>query len=349
MALGLPLALLFLFIVIVTALTLAGMLICGIVLGVISAGRIKKKKAAQQKAGAAEIIMAAGSVLLLLVPVSVGGVIAADRISLAVQRTAYRSFADKWRNEHMWSDTQALKDCFVPLLEMSDKNDREGLINAFSENLREAELEKEIDEFLSSCPKGLSECEDIEYQTAGSWGGDGTESMNGRGTASADGVTYYICVSVVYRDDKDPENVGIKFFSVESERAYAKKETDSHKLICYKDASVPVRMVGGHHIEYSESRDVIPYSELLYIMKSCETIDEIIKIHGDPNSIVSSGEVYGSIDYYYETEHDGERPRYICIHAAHNGKIYKKLSYICSDDDLHNTYFDEDGNLTEQE
>lgn len=337
--------------IIVVILAAIGLL--GAVLMVVSAIWMKKRKREGKKPS--KICFVVGCVLFLI-PITVGGMLAlsviVSDIKMQMQRKNYLTVTDKWRNEWVAEDTAA-EEAITVLLEAADAEDKERLKEMFPQNAQGVKLDWQIDKFFEEYPKGLSQAEVKEervYPGGGSYqDGKAIKDLGARYEIVLDNERYYITMWACYQNEVNPKEVGVTFFTVESEKAYVldKKYMDTDYIFAdtVVEEEFETRRIDGLAYRFNVIERSITKEEVVQTLKEERSIKNFKEKYGEPNVIHKYSNSNGT-DYIYELQpSDGEK-QYLKIDAV-DDEIIIGLCYICGEEDEWKLWFDKNGVLKE--
>ncbi len=346
---GMMIVFLILFIMILGAFALFGIII-------LSVGLVKGKKA-NARGRKYPCIMVILGALAVSVPVSIVGnailFATASAIDVSIDRLSYRNCVDKWKNE--WVSTETVKeDIMTEFMAAAEAGDKAAIIALYSAEIRkDSELENQVEEFLKEYPKGL-------YWKPGSGTGSSSSSSDhGESVANMDidvvlykgDERYYVSFGVCYENDYNKDKVGLEYFRLKSEKAEVLEYED--EFMGYSDndyafarinldVDYETRLVWGHPCKFYPMDRTITQQQVLDALKQTGNIYELMKILGEPNG---TKEIMN--DIIYEIQSDNGEPRYIVISHDEHGKIYFNSTYFTGTDQQNAQWLDSNGNIKE--
>lgn len=330
------------------ALILLGIGTLGLIIIIVSIILRRKRKKEGKKPGKIGLII---GIIIFLIPVAIilSIMIPASISSFEtqVERTQYTCLTDKWRNENDWvSDNDAKDEAIETLLKAADEGDVETLKQMFPQNAQGEQLDAQIEDFLTEYPKGLSVSENREEFS----GSSTTKYFNTMYEIVMDGERYYIKLQACYRNDENPEEVGVTLFTVENEKAYAldKDYTDSDYI--FSDTIVEedyeTRRIDAEPYVFTPIERTITQKEIESTLHSERSIASFIEKYGEPNVIKDYSNSNGT-HYFYELVPDNEEPRYLEIVAVGDDIIIDLCNICGTEEDL--LWFDDNGLLEKDE
>lgn len=248
--------------------------------------RIKKKKRGE-KASKIPLIL---SIPFLALPVSFLAVFVFSVISNTLEQAEWDSLRDEWINSHVY-DSSAKRDAVEAFLEAADAGDKEAIRLMFTENIQASQaLDKQIDDFLAVYPGGFAGCE------TSSWGGM-SEGMDPAylyqsAEIEKDGEIFHLSIGACYQNSENPHCVGIEFFYLKSEEAYAYEydtdyTVDTSKVFVRGNFqnydSFDARAIGAHTYVYKEIDRELTKSQIEEAVSSSHSFGDLIEKIGEPN------------------------------------------------------------------
>ncbi len=351
----------FIIFIVIAGIILFGMLVGGVILLVVGGVKLRAHKRNGEPLAPAVISFVLGA-MITLVPLSVAGLLifggVSNFIKMEAERSTYSSFIDKWKNpdEKFITDTGAMKDCFIPLLQAADTGDPEELKKLFAESEQSVILDNEIKVFLNEYPKGLSLSENTHTYSGGSGRKNGSEHFTAYADAELNGEYYYINIYACFRDEEHPENVGIKRFTVRSQTAEAiHRDKSWHSNGSYDTGykhifckTITPEGIDSCRAEtepyiYHDTGRVLTFEEVQEAVRTIHSFDSFTEKYGEPN--VSYGDGWKN---YYDLEPDGGKRRYLCIYHHDDKPLSPDDFMVCGTErDLY-IFFDENGNIKEK-
>lgn len=213
-------------------------------------------------------------------------------------------------------DTKYFHEMMDKIFETFDTEDKEGLKNLFSVNVRKvnSDLDEQIKTFFEVY-KGPTEIEEIRYRASGGerveYGKRRTELYNSYDIViKAGGVRYYIAVELVSRDDFDPNNEGIQTLNIATEDAHDSKYFVNYYSnedmggdqpgLYYQDSTdmrEDIRWIEGRPWRYTNYDRKLSVDDLVSVIEIDDDYNKLVSVVGDPNC---SWENFAY--YYYELE-----------------------------------------------
>lgn len=300
------------------------------------AGLVKRKNSIKQGKKASYGLMKAG-IFFLGVPVMLVRFLVLSTIGSTLKthllRLGHKNVVDKWKNERVISEENASREAIEELLEAADHNDRSAIIALFPENLqKDFDLGRQVDHFLEEYSGKFSGLE-LEYK-----GGGGQRSthyghvvyeLSCDYEVVKDGERYYIEIYACYQNTDHPEEVGITYFSMDSERGEVfYDEIRDHPWDWeeyYISARFDVgedyetRRVGGYPWKFTPIDRTITKEQIISAYNNAHNLNDLIEKLGEPNGIKRD---LGRVLYEIESEND--EPRY----AEMNFDYYERIVSI---------------------
>lgn len=197
-----------------------------------------------------------------------------------------------------------------------DSGDKEKILAQFAPNVRKnnKDLEENLDELLSFYPGPTDRCERdgnvVEGNYDQEYGIDRYNALSWFAVVSG-GTTYYCKFSYVYRDDAEPDNVGIEFVDMVSEKVLCSEEfakwPEEPGIFVKEDApgDYETTRVGGYPFIYVpvERKQTLTKEDVEAFLKTGGNFTDFKKQFGEPNV----EEVKYSSYAYELPEEDGEK------------------------------------------
>lgn len=213
-------------------------------------------------------------------------------------------------------DTKYFHEMMDKIFEAFDTDDKEGLKNLFSVNVRNdsPDLDEQIDSFFEVY-NSPTEIEEIRYSTSGGeqieYGKRRTELYNSYDIIiKAGGIRYYIAVELVSRDDFDPDNEGIQTLNIATQEAYdseyfvyyySNEDRGGDKPGLYYQDSTEMRddigWIEGRPWRYTDYDRELTMDDLVSVVEIDDDYNKLVSVLGEPNC---SWDNYAY--YYYELE-----------------------------------------------
>jgi hypothetical protein len=202
------------------------------------------------------------------------------------------------------------------IFETFDTDDKEGLKNLFSVNVRNysPDLDEQIDSFFEVY-NSPTEIEEIRYSTSGGeqieYGKRRTELYNSYDIIIKAGeIRYYIAVELVSRDDFDPDNEGIQTLNIATQEAhdseyfvnyYSNEDRGGDKPgLYYQDSTEmrdDIRWIEGRPWRYTDYDRELTTDDLVSVVEIDDDFNNLVSVLGEPNCSWDNYEYY-----YYELE-----------------------------------------------
>ncbi len=197
-----------------------------------------------------------------------------------------------------------------------DAGDKEKILAQFAPNVRknDKDLEEKLDELLAFYPGPTDRCERngnaLEGEYANEYGDERYSAKDWFAVVSG-GTTYYCKFSYVYRDDAEPDNVGIEFVDMVSEKVLCSEEfakwPEEPGIFVKEDApgDYETTRVGGYPFIYVpvERKQTLTKEDVEAFLKTGGNFTDFKKQFGEPNV----EEVKYSSYAYELPEEDGEK------------------------------------------
>lgn len=213
-----------------------------------------------------------------------------------------------------------------------DNRDKEAIKELFAPNVvkKDRDMDDMI-EFLFDVYQEPTDSLDIEQSCAGSYSNDhGTETKeieNWFPVVSGD-KNYYCHMTIVYQDDEDLDNVGIKDLVFLSEKEECNEDAvwpEGNGLHVIKDSNKEylTRRIGYYPNVYTPMDRTITVEEILTFLEDNDDWDTFVRQFGEPNS-----ETCPRLTYAYELPDEGGEKRYAIIWVdfppqSESGTIFK--------------------------
>lgn len=271
-----------------------------------------------------------------------------DDTTSDTKKEKFIPFPEKWLEHRPGGSKAALNQAVQELFQYVE-TDREKFESCFAKRLRNEDTFKGfVDEFLRAFPKGLSQCTIPELSGHPDKIAKGdqlrlntTESFR----VTLNNETYFISVLICYHDKTNPENVGVNEFRIMNQSGWSRYYADMLDVIQNSSGKIkqnsytvegrtynylqcfysdePTRMINGFPQLWKETDyQVMTADEMSAAMKECETIIDLAKKIGQPNSNTNAGRSY------YEIKSDNNAPLYVEIVSDETyGTIY--WAYKC--------------------
>lgn len=318
--------------------------IAGLILLII--GVVNKRKPKNKGKKYPIVLIVIGS-LLLIMPVGTGIVLiacsAVGSVSTSIKRMDYESVTDKWRNE--WTtDHAAANEAINELLTCADSGDYEHFAKTFTPNIQKSEdFEKNLDDFFSAYPAGLSQCE-LDGGNVGSSGsynyGHNVQTGSTSYTCVMNDEWYHIRLQFCYENTDSPDDVGVTFFSVENLEATALDIEYDKSLVCNikSKSEVSARLIKNIAFEFEPHPDrMITKEEMRTYLRKYDDLSSLEEEIGSPN-VTKKYDICTGYDHYYELAPENGEPRYayICTDSPSGSILY---GHLCSNTE---TFYDYD-------
>ena len=288
-------------------------------------GILKKPLAEYAGTNVPRNLMITGIVLISL-PFAATAVLAISGITLSAttiyQRSNYECIPDVWRHETV-SRGRAEDDIITALLSSADKGNRESFAKNFTPQMQKKNgFDDAVDKFFGAYPTGLSKCEKydkvrMDQDEAAQLEGIKEDSLSFR--CCLDENWYFLMVEYCYRNDEEPDKVGVTGFRVmnlEAAAVYYENEdanVPARFPVCdiKSSSEVNARMIAGNPYLWKDTDTPrISEDQLREILKKTNRLDSpILKYNiGEPNLIIKEPDSneYG---YFFELTSSSE-PRY---------------------------------------
>lgn len=330
----------FLVMLIIFLVFLLGIGFTGLIIIIISVIRMKMRQKQGKKPRKAGLII---GIILFSIPIVLGLFLfitgAISSIDREIARSKYTCLTDEWRNEWV-SDSEAKDAAIEALLKAADEGNAEAIKQMFPQNAQGTVLVAQIDAFFEEYPKGLSE-EEREEQS----GSAGNDYFSTRYEVVMNGVRYYICLQGCHQSDEHPEEVGITFFTVESEKAYVLDKKYDNTDYIFADTIVEedfeTRRIHGYPYLFTPIEREISQEEVLDTLRYERSLKSFIEKYGEPNVIRDYTNSNGT-DYIYELQPENGEARYLKIDAV-GDEIIIGLCYICGEERNYSLWLDDNG------
>lgn len=289
---------------------LLGIGFIGLIVTIVSVIKRKRTPEGQKKKKAGLII---GIILLSVPVVPVVAILiysAVDHIQLEMQRKNYTCLTDEWRNEWV-SPEDAREDALKTILKAAEEGDAEEIKKLFPQNAQGPALEKQINQFLETYPKGLSELElpelfSKEYSKLSRKGMDSYDEEHYYFSVyfetEMDGERYYVSIEGCNQNDAKPEEVGVVLFTVETEQAYVTKkkysETDYIYSNMLRDADYEVRKIQGVPYAFTPIKRKLRKKEVIETLRDNYYLDNFVEKFGKPNAARADDDSEEGEDFY---------------------------------------------------
>ncbi|MBR1444396.1 MAG: DUF5104 domain-containing protein [Firmicutes bacterium] len=258
-----------------------------------------------------------------------------------------------WQKDGIGAEN-AENEAIETLLASADSGDRQTFINCFSRELHsDADFNDNIDKFLSSFPKGLSEC--VLDGGIGSTSGFDPVEVSAYYECNLNGQWYHIDLCLCSKNSNAPDEVGVTYFTIMNTEGRAVYNCardqystysyyngseyqdsayyDSKYLLCDIKSSceVKARLIEGDAFLWTStpSKKLTAY-EMKTLLSSGSRLDDnnIMNIIGKANASVKYDN-HTSYTYYYELLPENGEPRYACIVTFPSyGEI--SSAYVCT-------------------
>lgn len=205
-----------------------------------------------------------------------------------------------------------------------DSGDKEKILAQFAPNVRKnnKDLEENLDELLSFYPGPTDRCERdgnvVEGNYDQEYGIDRYNALSWFAVVSG-GTTYYCKFSYVYRDDADPDNVGIEFVDMVSEKVICAenfKWPEEPGIFVKEDApgDYETARIGGNPVIYVpvERKHTLTKEDVEAFLKTGGNFTDFKEQFGEPNA-----EEIKYSSYAYELPEENSEKRYVSFLVDH--------------------------------
>lgn len=333
---------------------LLGIGFIGLIITIVSVRKRKRTPEGVKKKKAGLIV----GIILMCVPMVPVVLIliysAYSRIALEIQRANYTCITDEWRNEYV-SEEEAAKEAMEVMLKAADEGDAEKIKKMFRHSASEKLLEKQIEQFLATCPKGLSKC-DIPENFFEEYSCDYSkldgERINDNELeedyfsvyyeVEIDGEWYYISMEGCHRNVDNPEKVGIELFTVETGEAYVTEENYETTYLEFDatgDADIDMRRIDGNPYEFKSVNRNLNLDEILHTIDEELDYEEFMEEYGEAN-VGDEYAWYDEGEYIYELPSENGEARYLKFYVE-DGEIILFRSCICGTEKGNEIWLDE--------
>ena len=286
-------------------------------------GILKKPLAEDAGSNYPKKLMITGIVLVLLPFIAVAGLSIwgiASSATTIYTRAHYECVPDIWRHESV-SSAKAEEDIINNLLASADSGNRDAFAKNFTPELQKKKgFGKAVDSFFRVYPVGLSKYPIYDKTRPESASSDSeaavrTDSLYFR--CGMDQDWYFVAVEYCYRNDDEPDKVGVTAFKVmnlEAAAIYYEDEAsnvpDAFPVCDIRSSSeVNARLVGGRPYLWTPTdTPKISEEQLRRILEKTNRLDDPILILniGEPNLVIKQHDSteYG---YFFQiNDRDGE-------------------------------------------
>ncbi|WP_346907102.1 DUF5104 domain-containing protein [Faecalicatena orotica] len=243
-----------------------------------------------------------------------------------VFRTSSSRFPDSSNEEEIFQQTAS--DFFQAV----DNRDKEAIKALFAPNVvkKDRDMDDMI-EYLFDVYQEPIDSLDIEQGCSGSYSNDygiETKEINKWFPVVSGDKNYYCYMTIVYLDDEDQDNVGIKDLVFLSEKEECNEDTvwpEGNGLHVIKDSDKEylTRRIGYYPNVYTPMDRTITVEEILTFLEENDDWNAFVKQFGEPNS-----ETCPRLTYAYELPDEGGEKRYAIIWVnippqSETGTIFK--------------------------
>ena len=335
---------------VIAAVILGGMLLIGLVLLIV--GIVGRRKPQNKGKRFPTACIVAGGVMLG-VPVILAAALVVESVIAVVrtttERTEYEFVPDRWRNEWVTDDNEAAQEAVNALLLAADKGDRDGFAGNFTPALQQSEgFDEALDAFFAAYPGHLSLCE-LEggvYVGGGSYdAGHVVKESSADYQCRLNGEWYRIYISFCYRNTDEPDEVGVRYFTLMNLGAAAVFDDGASRDPHYGDGvyllcdirsaeEVDARLIDGQPFLWIETGStVFTAEEMRDILAGHERLDDP-EVSGKIGAANVLEKRYNNTayHYYYELASENGEPRYAYFTTdSPFGKILS--AYVCTPDE----------------
>lgn len=205
-----------------------------------------------------------------------------------------------------------------------DSGDKEKILAQFAPNVRKnnKDLEENLDELLSFYPGPTDRCERdgnvVEGNYDQEYGIDRYNALSWFAVVSG-GTTYYRKFSYVYRDDADPDNVGIEFVDMVSEKVICAEDfkwPEEPGIFVKEDApgDYETARIGGNPVIYVpvERKHTLTKEDVEAFLKTGGNFTDFKEQFGEPNA-----EEIKYSSYAYELPEENSEKHYVSFLVDH--------------------------------
>ncbi len=203
-------SLMFVFLTIILA-TLAVFVVIGAVLLTMAA---RKRKRGESNATMLSVMGGLSLAIPVVIVVGVTIMIVSTVISTMNRYASYDTIKDKWKNERV-IEFYAKDEIFNTFFKAADNNDADAIKALFSDEIQQDEdLERQIEEFLDSYPRGISKgtVDERGGMSVGSY--DDGNFYNQDYHIVKDDVCYIIEIGACYGNEENPSEVGLHYIKI---------------------------------------------------------------------------------------------------------------------------------------
>lgn len=324
---------------------LVGLFVIGWIIMLIGLANQKKVKLLGKKYP--HVLISIGAVMVLIPMLCVGSVVVSSvvsKVKLAIERRGYDNFVDKWENEYVPNDEAGLE-AIEWVFEAADNGDKDAIIEVFAKDVQDdSEFIRQIDAFLAEYPgnlsgakiisKGGDEARDYDYNTK-------IEIVQFYYTFEIikDGMYYYVDIGGCKENDYDPEQIGIEYFILKSDRVvvcnqdvivestYNTSDYDEYILAQIEvGGDFTTRRVGGCSVKFYDFDRNLTKEDVVNAYDESADLKQLVEKIGEPNSKnITEKEVI------YEIEPIDGEPRYVKI--SYDDKEYIRNIRILGDEE----------------
>lgn len=297
----------------IAILLLAGIFIIGVVLlavGLITRYLAKKK---QQVKRFPKVLIGL-AIPMLILPVVLTAVFVGNRILDAVKNPIQYQSEETLFNEKV-----------DEFFEAANRNDAEGIYDLCAASVKKENpaLREQIDAFLDEYP-GQPDTNE-RGGPVGSGGGwrDGKEfsTLSDVFAFTKDGANYYCNLAYTYIDETDPEEVGIQYLAIWSEKVYCDEtfefpDRNGIYIQLESDKTYSTRRIGGYPEIFVEYDRKITEQQVRDFLAESTSLSKFKQQFGEPNS---------------------DDPNLVCVYeieGSNGGKYYAELYYDTDDNEI---------------